>query len=381
MTQPPDDRPRPDQPTGDRAPENEPTVAWTPPDPEPEKPADEGGVGHAAMPDEAGGTPPPPEPIEPGPSAPATPAEPPAAGPAGAGPAGAGPAGAEPVPVEPAAAASPIISAETSQPTSGWETPAQQTGQTPPPPVAPASGWTVPAAAAAAPQQEGYVIAGVGARFVAYLFDALLASLVPIILSLALIDFGSIFRDAIRQAELNPNGPVSTTPMTIPITLDYVLVTLIGLGIQYLYFVGFWTSRWRSTPGMIGLKMRVVDAASGGTLSIAQATKRWVALGFPLSLLGLVPALQSAAGLIQFALLLFIFFTIVMNDRRQGLHDRWANSLVIRHVSSGNGATFAGCLVWGVLVILLGFIASTIFLAAALPALQEYIQALPTNAV
>jgi len=54
---------------------------------------------------------------------------------------------------------------------------------------------------------------------------------------------------------------------------------------------------------------------------------------------------------------------------------------VIRHVSSGNGATFAGCLVWGILIILLGFIASTIFLAAAMPSIQEYIESLPTNAV
>jgi uncharacterized RDD family membrane protein YckC len=370
MTQPPDDRPRPDQPTGDSAPDNEPTVAWTPPEPEPEKPADEGGVGYAAMPDDATGAQPPVEPTEP-----AVPtAEPPTAMPPTAEP----PA-AEPPVTETAAAASPIISAETSQPTSGWDTPAQS-GQAVPPPVVPGSGWTVPATVAAAPQQEGYVIAGVGARFVAWLFDAVLASLVPIVLSLALIDFGSIFRDAIRQAELNPNGPVSTTPMTIPITLDYILVTLIGLGIQFLYFVGFWTSRWRATPGMIGLKLRVVDAATGGTMSIVDASKRWIALGFPLTLLGLVPVLQNVAGVIQFALLLFIFFTIVMNDRRQGLHDRFANSLVIRHVSSGNGATIAGCLLWGILIMLLLFVASTIFLAAAMPALQEYIESLPTNA-
>ena len=72
-----------------------------------------------------------------------------------------------------------------------------------------------------------------------------------------------------------------------------MLIALIGLGIQYLYFVGFWTSRWRATPGMIGLKMRVVDATSGSTLSIVDATKRWIALGFPLTLLGLVAGLQA----------------------------------------------------------------------------------------
>lgn len=363
MTQPPDDRPRPDQPSGEGAPENEPTVAWTPPESESEKPAEEGGTGFAAVPDE-GAAPPQSEPpsAEPPPAAEPPTAEPPA------------------IPVD-AAPASPIISAEPTQPTSSWETPAQTPGQAVPPPAAPATGWAVPAAAAAAPEQEGYVIAGVGARIVAWLVDATLATIVPIILTLALIDYSSIIQDAIRQAELDPSGRLNTTTMyTIPVTLDYVLVTLIGLGIQFLYFVGFWTSRWRATPGMIGLKMRVVDATTGGTISITQAAKRWVALGFPLALLGLIPALQSAAGVIQFAVVLFVFFTVVTNDRRQGLHDRWANSLVIRHVSSGNGATFAGCLVWGVLIILIAFIASTIFLAAAMPSIQEYIESLPSNA-
>ena len=71
MTQPPDDRPRqPDEPEGEGAPENAPTVAWTPPDAEPERPPEEGGVGFAAVPDgtDAGTTTPPP--AEPEPPAP-----------------------------------------------------------------------------------------------------------------------------------------------------------------------------------------------------------------------------------------------------------------------------------------------------------------------
>ena len=104
---------------------------------------------------------------------------------------------------------------------------------------------------------------------------------------------------------------------------------------------------------------------------------RWVALGWPLALLALVPALQSVQGLILFGLWIFLFFTTVTNDRRQGLHDKWANSLVIRSVTSGNGATFAGCLAWGVIVILLMFVFITVFLAAAMPAIQEYINQNP----
>ena len=230
MTQPPDDRPRPDQPGGDGGPENEPTVAWTPPDAEPGKPAAEGGPGYAAVPDQGTGIPPTPE----------TPAEPPTpeAPPPPAGD------------VPPAAAAGPIISATPTPPASGWEQPGQAAV---PPPVPPTGGWEVPAAAAAAPQQDGYVIAGVGARFVAWLIDITLVG------DRACRPEPRLHRlvaDHHRRARAGATRPDRRLQRdhayTIPITLDLILVTLIGLGIQYLYFVGFWTSRWRATPGMIG---------------------------------------------------------------------------------------------------------------------------------
>jgi uncharacterized RDD family membrane protein YckC len=356
MTQPPDDRPRPDQPAGEGSPENEPTVAWTPPEPDPATPPEQGGVGYAAIPDDAApaGAESPPVP-----PAPNMPTEPPIAPPET-------PADATPP------ASSPIISAAPTEPTSGWASPTA-------PAVPPGAGWEVPAAGAAvATTQDGYVISGIGSRIVAWLIDTTLAGIIPALVSLSLFDFQGIVRRGIEQAERNPAGRLDTAVYTIPVTLDYVLITLITLGIQYLYFVGFWTSRWRATPGMMGLSMRVVDAASGGTLSIVEATKRWVALGFPLALLALVAALQSAAGLLQFGLLIFLFFTTVTNARRQGLHDRWANSLVIRSASSGNGATVVGCLLWGILIIVLGFVASTIVLANVLPVIQDYIQNLPS---
>ncbi len=359
MTQPPDDRPRqPDEPEGEGAPENAPTVAWTPPDAEPERPPEEGGVGFAAVPDgtDAGTTTPPP--AEPGPPAPTQPDEP-----------------AAPAPPEPAPGG-PIISATPTPPATGWQTPDQSTTAVPPP--APSGGgWEVPPTAAAAPQQEGYVIAGVGARFVAWLIDGTLAGIIPGALTLVVIDWAGIVRRGLEQAELAPTGQISANAYTIPITIDFILATLIGIGISYLYFVGFWTSRWQATPGMIGLKMRAVDERTGGTLTIMQATKRWIALGWPLGLLSLVTVLQAYQSLLQFGLYLFLFFTTVTNERRQGIHDKWANSLIIRSVTSGNGATFVGCLVWGVLVILLAFVGFTLLFAAVLPAIQDYIQANP----
>ncbi len=319
MTQPPDER---DPATGAdkdadaKPPEDQPTVAWTPPEPAPE---------------------PPPEP------APAPPAQ----------------------PSEPAAPASPIIAADPTPPppaTSAW----------PQPPDAapgPIVGWQTPGAAVAAPAAEGYVIAGAGARLVAYLIDSVLVGIVPGILGLFLFDYASMFEEIMRQSAAGATA--TTTTFTIPVTTDYILLTLISVAITFLYFVGFWTSGWRATPGMRGLKMRVVDAGTGNGLSIAQATKRWIALGFPLGLLALIEPLQSAAGLISFAVTVFLFFTVITNDRKQGLHDKFANSLVIRSVTSGDGATVVGCLVLVALAIGFSIIASAALFAALGPEFEQ----------
>ena len=160
------------------------------------------------------------------------------------------------------------------------------------------------------------------------------------------------------------------------ITPQLILITLIGLALEFIYFIGFWTSGGQATPGMRGLKMKVVDVATGGTLSLTAAAKRWVALGWPLGLLAIVPALQSINGVAQFALLLFLFFTAITNDRRQGLHDKWANSLVIRSTTSGDGATIVGCLLLIVIAVAFFIIAFSVLFGAMAPQMQEIIDAM-----
>jgi uncharacterized RDD family membrane protein YckC len=378
MTQPPDERPRPQDPEADVTPEgddrrgvepptdvtpeNAPTVAYTPPEPDPERPAEEGGVGYAAIPDpsERGTAQPPSQaPVEP-----ATPTEPVR-------------------PAEPAPPSGPIISATPSQPTqSGWATP----GSTPPPaavpPVAPGGGWQVPTAAVAAPQQEGYVIAGVGARFVAWLLDTLIAGILPGALTLFVIDWQPLIDSIVEQARRQAQGDFSTvTPFAIPTSTEYILATVIGVAFYFLYFVFFWTSRWRATPGMALLGLRVVHEVAGDPLSVGQATRRWIAMGWPLTLLNAVPVLAGLTGLAQFVVNVLLLLTTATNERRQGLHDKFANSLVIRKATSGAGSTFLGCLLWIVLAIVIGFIISTVFLAAMWPQLEDLYRELPQNPV
>jgi hypothetical protein len=67
-----------------------------------------------------------------------------------------------------------------------------------------------------------------------------------------------------------------------------------------------------------------------------------------------------------------VFLTTVTNERRQGLHDRFAGSLVIRSATSGDSATAVGCLVLALLVI--GFV--IVLTAAALVALGPQLEEL-----
>jgi uncharacterized RDD family membrane protein YckC len=346
MTQPPDDRMpppgEPGEPTPTDAPADQivpapdaPTVAWTPPGAESPPPATS-------------------------PSDTSPPSEPP--------------------PPQPP---SPIISADTSTPppAPGWQVPG-----TPPPVGAPASGsgWEVPTGVARAAQQEGYVVGGAGARFVAWLIDLLVASLIPGAVFLFFVDWAGIFRTIFDQIQFDASGRVIQGPytnITIPITLDIVLAYLILVGVQFLYFVGFWTSRWQATPGMIGLKMRVVDANTGAGLTLMQAVRRWFAMGWWLSVFFLVPVLQNAASLAQFGVNLFLFFSMVTDDRRRGFHDKFAGSQVIRSVTSGSGATVVGCLVYIVMAVLLLVVVWLVLFSALLPEMQRLIQDYPRTTV
>ncbi len=239
----------------------------------------------------------------------------------------------------------------------------------PEPAAAPVSGWvtsTTPAVEAAPP--GSFVIAGVGARTVAYLLDAALISIIPTLLTFAVIDLRGLFRAAIEASQTGANPQ-----MTLPVTLPFILVSLVALGIQFIYFVGFWTSGGRATPGMRVMRMQVIDAASGQELGLMPAITRWVLLGAPLGLLAVVEPLQAFASSLSLLVLFVVLLTIIANDRRQGFHDRAAGSLVIRDAHSGNAATVVGCLLVVAILVVVAIVAGIIAISIIGPELPYLI--------
>ena len=100
-----------------------------------------------------------------------------------------------------------------------------------------------------------------------------------------------------------------------------------GLGFYFVYFVGFWTSQGKATPGMRAFKLQVANAADGKRLEIGPAVKRWLALGYVFSLIGVIPALSPLASLRDVHLVDRRCSITTSQDRmHQGLHDRWAKS-------------------------------------------------------
>jgi uncharacterized RDD family membrane protein YckC len=337
MSQPPDDRRRmPWEPEPSDAAE-QPTVQWTPP-PTPADPA-----ATPRPPSEAPGAPPPPTPE---PAADAPPSEPPTTTDA---------------PAEPVAPPTgPLLSSTPSSPPPvvGWQADAQA-----PPPVV---GWQTPASSAEPAPIEGYVIAGPWARLVAWLIDSLLVTLVPTLLSFIVIDWQPLVDAMIEQIE----DPSTVAPLTfVPTTVEAFIVTLIGVGISYLYFVGFWTGPWMATPGMRLLGLRVGDEQRGAILSITAATKRWLAMGAWLALLAFVGPFGTIAGLGTTVLQIALFFSVIVHPRRQGLHDRVASSLVVRKRAVGDSVV-VGCVVLVALFVLFAVVIGVVSLAVLLPLME-----------
>jgi uncharacterized RDD family membrane protein YckC len=233
-------------------------------------------------------------------------------------------------------------------PAMGWEPPTTgdrpdgavqpSESQTAPTVMAPPVRWEPPVQApppdqAAAP---GLVFAGVPPRLVAWIVDILIVGLLSIIVVAVLVAF---------------------FPADGSATL--IASTVVSVSIDLAYFVGLWTSSRRATPGMRLLALQIGNAADGRTLTPEQAVRRWLAMGSPLPLLAVVPALAGITNLVIVVLLLILVVSIASSPTKQGLHDRFASSAIVRPAGR-NDAAIVGCvllLVVGVGLVLVSIVA------------------------
>ena len=140
--------------------------------------------------------------------------------------------------------------------------------------------------------------------------------------------------------------------------------TVVTVAISAVYFIGSWSGGRRATLGQRVMSIQVGNAFDGRSLTLDQAVRRWLLLGEVIFLLGLIPGLSIFAGL-YFTWLIVLLATTVTSSTKQGLHDRVANSAVVRPVDAGNGLVMACAIIAIVLAGLALFsIVALIFLGA-----------------
>jgi uncharacterized RDD family membrane protein YckC len=182
------------------------------------------------------------------------------------------------------------------------------------PPRAPVVGISLP---------EGLVFADPYSRFAAYILDgvvlAVLTSIPPAILGL--YDYSS-------TAYPPPPMPRAT----------FVGTTIFTLAIQSAYFLGFWTAGRRATPGQRVFGIQVGNAFDGRALTMTQAITRWLAMGWWLEILVLLPffGLAVAAYGLTVVWLLVLAISVVLSPSGQGIHDRLARSALVRPAGPTN---------------------------------------------
>ena len=162
----------------------------------------------------------------------------------------------------------------------------------------------------------GLIFADAYTRFAAYFLDGVLLS--------ALISIPPAVLGLYDYAATYP-----PEPMPRPI---FVGTTIFGLAIQAAYFLWFWTGGRRATPGQRVFVIQVGNAFDGEPLTMAQAITRWLAMGWWLNLLVVLPFFGLAVGAYAASVIWWIVLAIsvVLSPTKQGLHDRIARSALVR---------------------------------------------------
>jgi uncharacterized RDD family membrane protein YckC len=178
----------------------------------------------------------------------------------------------------------------------------------------------------------GIAYAELGIRIGAYIIDA-------VILSVAYFVVAGIVGAAML-------GSLFTTG------LGFIFVIMIVLGALYLvgsavYFIYSWT-RLRASPGQKMLGLETVNATNGGTLTQAQAIRRWAFL-FGLQALvtvlqfgsswfvytfGFMGILSMLLSLASLAYAIYLLYTVTQSGKRQGFHDVQAGTVVIKRLTA-----------------------------------------------
>jgi uncharacterized RDD family membrane protein YckC len=156
------------------------------------------------------------------------------------------------------------------------------------------------------PYTGGQTYAGFWIRLVARLLDGLIVGIpLAIVFGVLALAFGG-FAAGTSNGDQNTQNAAAAVFSGI-----FILFYLIAIAVSIGYWVYFWGTTG-STFGMRVLHLRVVDATTGGPIGIPRALVRW--------LMTIVNSWACYIGWIW----------VAFDPRKQGWHDKVANSVVLQ---------------------------------------------------
>jgi uncharacterized RDD family membrane protein YckC len=176
----------------------------------------------------------------------------------------------------------------------------------------------------------GFVYADVPNRLIAYIIDAIIVGVVNIIVFAVLwAVIGSPTTVSVRS--LFEGGDLVSVNYVV-VLLDTIVATAIGAG----YYIFTWT-QLRGTLGMRMLGIQVGNETDGATLTMNQAIYRWLLLGAPFGIaqaFSPAPGLSLLLGLAALIWVIALLVTTAQSPTKQGLHDRYAHTMVVKAARS-----------------------------------------------
>ena len=174
-----------------------------------------------------------------------------------------------------------------------------------------------PAAPTPSAPMSGLVYADVPNRVIAIIIDGIILFLLLIVLGIILAAIG-----------LATGAGASAVAS--------IVYAVLGLAVGAAYFIYTWTSM-RATIGMRALGMQIGNAGDGKTLTMDQATRRWLVIALPgilAQVLFVLPALGALIGLLAFGWFIYLLWTTYSSPTKQGFHDKYANTMVVKAARS-----------------------------------------------
>lgn len=148
--------------------------------------------------------------------------------------------------------------------------------------------------------------AGFWLRVVAFIIDAIVLTVVYLLLIIPLYNF---FAPDPDYEFAGPGVVVDEPAMLGILVLDYSQAVLIGVGIMYYAIME--ASRYQASLGKIALELKVTDAG-GGRLTFRKAV------------------LRNVSKMLSSLLLMIGYLVVAFTRKKQALHDLIAGALVVK---------------------------------------------------